>query len=262
MKEVQLDPKSGPPHSLKERVRNFFFPRSLIVRQRIMRELQRGERELHILPFIVDRTRASIDVGANIGVYTYLLSKYSTHVHAFEPNPKIYRYLTTWKRGNVTTYDFALSDRSSQGVLRVPRTRGGYSNQRATLSEKCVVADAEEYGVMPIKTLKLDDLDLRNIGFIKIDVEGHEFEVLSGATETIAREKPVMLVEIEERYNGIRIEEGIERVEAMGYLGFALFQDMSLKKLDFFDPEKNHRKCIQDEDQSEYIFNFIFMPRK
>ena len=44
--------------------------------------------------------------------------------------------------------------------------------------------------------VRLDDLHLTNVGFIKIDVEGFEWRVLRGAWETIARSKPYILVEV------------------------------------------------------------------
>jgi len=47
-----------------------------------------------------------------------------------------------------------------------------------------------------VETVTLDSLALRNVTFIKIDVEGHELEVLRGATETLRANRPVMMIEI------------------------------------------------------------------
>lgn len=46
-------------------------------------------------------------------------------------------------------------------------------------------------------TARLDDFELTNVGFIKIDVEGHELAVLRGASKTIEREQPNLMVEVE-----------------------------------------------------------------
>jgi len=42
----------------------------------------------------------------------------------------------------------------------------------------------------------LDDLKLENVGFVKIDVEGHEAEVLRGAANIITRDRPNFLIEV------------------------------------------------------------------
>ena len=48
---------------------------------------------------------------------------------------------------------------------------------------------------------KLDNIQIKNIGFIKIDVEGHELEVIKGAKETINKYNLILLVEIEKRHS-------------------------------------------------------------
>lgn len=47
---------------------------------------------------------------------------------------------------------------------------------------------------------RLDELMLQRVSFKKFDVEGHEFEVLKGTTGLLATQKPVLLIEIEERH--------------------------------------------------------------
>ena len=51
---------------------------------------------------------------------------------------------------------------------------------------------------VPLRTL--DSYNLSNIGFIKIDVEGHELDVLRGAEVTLRRDQPNLLIEIENRH--------------------------------------------------------------
>ncbi len=101
---------------------------------RAWREYLRGERELRLLSGLLDPARNSVDIGAHKGVYTYWMQRYSRHVYAFEPNPRMYRVLCAGVRGNVTTSPVALSDISGRSRLRIPKTAKGFSNQGASLN--------------------------------------------------------------------------------------------------------------------------------
>ena len=81
---------------------------------------------------------------------------------------------------------------------------------------------------------------LENIGFIKIDAEGSELNVLNGAKKLIKKYKPTLLIEIEERYISEPIEKSLKRILDFGYNGFALIGDI-LTPLKYFDGNKNHR---------------------
>ncbi len=243
----------SPPSTFEERLKGVLVPARLYHVLRAHRELRRGEQELRLLPSLMDRSRNSVDVGANKGVYTYWMQRYSRHVFAYEPNPKIFRILEAGARGNVTVSPFALSDRSGRAILRVPKTARGYSNQRATLSTRAL---GSSYGEVAVEARRLDDETLSDIGFMKIDVEGFELAVLDGAIETIRRDRPTLLIEIEEIHIGGRIEDALARVAELGYRGFALI-DGELRDLSFFDPEAHHRAPRSRDD---YVFNFVFCP--
>jgi hypothetical protein len=64
---------------------------------------------------------------------------------------------------------------------------------------------------------RLDAYGFTDVSFIKIDVEGFELEVIDGAAETLRREHPAMLVEIDESQNGVPLDEAIGRIEAFDY---------------------------------------------
>ena len=98
----------------------------------------------------------------------------------------------------------------------------------------------KNFGKIRVNVKKLDDLNLQNIGFIKIDAEGSEQEVLKGAKKLIKKYKPTLLIEIEERYLQISIEESLRKILSLGYRGFALIGEV-LTPLKFFDGNKNHR---------------------
>lgn len=249
-----MTPGWEPPSSLDERLKAALVPPWLYLRYKALREWRRGEAEVRLLPMLVDRRRNAVDVGANKGTYSYFLGRLARHVYAFEPNPKMFRILARGAGGNVTVSPLALSDCNGTAEFRVPRGRRGYSNQGGSLS---AVKVADNFAAVAVETRKLDDLALRDIGFIKIDVEGFEEPVLAGARATIARDRPTLLIEIEEAHTRKPIEQSLEAVLRFGYRG--LFFDRAadaLRSLDVFDPERHHRR----PEGGGYVFNFVFLP--
>lgn len=244
-----------PPFSLEERIKYALIPAGLYMRYRARKEWLKGEAEIRLLQYFADSERNSVDVGANKGVYTWFLRNCSRKVYAFEPNPKLYRLLKRIEGGNVAVAPVALSDASGQAVFRLPRRRGRYSNQAGTLRTVNLEEDFEEFTV---DTRRLDDLALGDIGFIKIDVEGFEQQVLDGARQTIARDRPVLLIELEERFTGQPIESSVARVESMGYRGMFLRRGR-LTAVTEFDGDRDHRRPAHRRD---YVFNFVFLPSR
>ncbi len=228
-------------------------PGRLYIWHHARRALRRGERELSMLPFLVDPQRMALDVGANKGDYSYFLARLCPRVIAFECNPKIVGMLRRTVARNVQVEAVGLSDAAGQAVMRIPRGARGHSNQRGTLAAKKIVAAVTE---VPVETRRLDDYGLDDVGFIKIDVEGLELKVLEGARETLARCRPVLLLELEEIHLEMPIEQAFRTVEAYGYRGLAATRT-GLVALEAFDAERRHRAPAT---RADYVFNFIFLP--
>lgn len=245
-----------PPVTLEERIRWGIIPGRWTLRYRLRKETRRGERELSLLPFLCPRGRVALDIGANIGVWAEAMRRCGAQVHAFEPNPKLFRMLRAGAApSGVTLHDIALSDRAGEAVLMVPRGRRGYSNQGATLSAEKI--GAREFGSVTVATARLDDLGIDDVGFMKIDVEGHELAVIAGAERTIARWRPTLVVELEERHTRRPIEQDLDRIRAMGYEAFCLV-DGVLTLAARVDLDRHHRNPA---DRAAYVFNWIFLPR-
>ena len=117
-----------------ERLKYALVPSWLYIRYRVRKEIRRGEAEIALLPFLVDRSRNAVDVGANKGVYTHVLSKLARHTYAYEPNPKMFGVLRRNIEKGVTASPIALSDQTGRSELRIPFGRKGHSNQGASLS--------------------------------------------------------------------------------------------------------------------------------
>src|SRR6516165_5501135 len=82
------------PLSLRERL-TMLMPPSVFYRQRIAQEARTGEPELAVLAELVPRGGIAVDVGANVGFFSYALADIADHVVAFEPNPD-YAFFARW----------------------------------------------------------------------------------------------------------------------------------------------------------------------
>lgn len=246
-----------PPFNLEERLKHAFVPPSLYMRYKAAKERLRGEREFALIPFLCEPEKASIDAGANVGTWTWMMAQHSKEVHAFEPNPKNILKLrrNVGKLKNVTIYGIALSDQGGEAILRIPRGSKGNSNQRASLST-VAVGDDQAFTAMRVKQKRLDDCGVRNVGFIKIDVEGFELTLLEGTRETITRDRPNLLIEIEEGHTKIPINELVQHVEKLGYRCLYLRRG-TLASFSQFDAKAEHRN---PQSRGDYVFNFIFLP--
>ena len=112
-----------------------------------------------------------------------------------------------------------------------------------------------------VETRRLDSYDLGKIGFMKIDVEGHEEAVLRGAEQTIMRNRPRLLIEIEERHNPGAIKRVSEYMNSLRYIGTYL-SDGIIHPMNMFDLQRD--QSIANVDKSgrigHYINNFMFEP--
>jgi len=205
-----------------QKLRYAVTPLKLYAAYRAQRDLKRYEPELHVLPFLVDPERVSVDAGANRGSYTYFLSRLTKHVYAYEPNPAMRQLLKRASGENVTISDVALSNRSGHAEFAVPKTRASFGNNAGSLEVNRLEESNAALVRFKVPTRRLDDEELNNVGFIKIDVEGHEREVLLGAQKLIARDRPVLLMEIMESLIGADANENIGFVEQLGYQCFVL----------------------------------------
>lgn len=175
--------------------------------------------EAFIEKYISDsKDLTALDIGANIGNHSICFAKKFKNVFAFEPNPITYEllkinsaYAAEYK--NVVPFNFGLSDMERRLPFDInPGNIGGSAviegNSRSPNGS--IIID--------VKALdQLDELKEVSIGLVKIDVEGHELQVLKGAKETILREMPAILFEqsAEEIFNGSSLV--IEYLDEMGY---------------------------------------------
>jgi len=231
-------------------IKKYFISEKFLLKKRLTRAYKKKyEEELFVLDKIVPKNLDSIDVGVYRGVYAFQLGKLSNHVHAFEPNPLIFKYLDINLNKiitNLTLYNVALSDQNSTAKLKIPN-RSNISNKNnyeelyklgcATIHKENNVE--KNFTNFTVNTKKLDDILIeKKIGFIKIDVEGHEQNVLDGSMNLIKKYKPNLLIEIEKRHSNKNVGDTIEYINKLGYKSYFfngkdLVKTSSLTNLNF-----------------------------
>ncbi|HKR53892.1 MAG TPA: FkbM family methyltransferase, partial [Chthoniobacterales bacterium] len=158
------------------------------------REARAVEPELRMLPELVPVGCTAIDVGANRGYYSWALSSLAASVEAFEPNPILARFAQTKLGRRARVREVALSDHGGIATLYVPRRASGASlHIIGNLGNVYAHDDVDE---MEVRLATLDSYGFEKVGFLKLDVEGSEMEVLAGARETIRINRPIMLIEL------------------------------------------------------------------
>ncbi len=145
------------------------------------------------------RRRLAVDIGAHVGLWSMWLVREFSLVHAFEPIPA-HRELF---RRNVQAHNFvlhacALGAEAGEVALRVPLETTGNAHiaiEGRHPGTRFVAHPDRHERVEGVPLKRLDDLELEEVDFIKIDVEGYERQVLAGAWETIRRDRPILIVE-------------------------------------------------------------------
>ena len=224
-----------------------------------------GEPELRLLPWLCPGDETAIDVGANHGDYSAILVGLARDVIAIEPNPDVARVLEARLRDEIRRQRLqvvpgALGAEAGTARLFVPDA----GSALASLDARPIATAGKS---IEVSVRRLDDVARGcRVGFIKIDVEGHEAAVLRGAMATITESRPTLLIEIEERHRKGALEEVCGLLRPLGYRGFYLHSGR-FEPVECFDPERLQNAGALDADGahrlagSTYINNFIFAAR-
>jgi FkbM family methyltransferase len=195
----------------------------MLLKWRAWQAVRFGEPEIRLLRYLVDPMRAAIDIGAAEGVYAFFLQRLALRCIAFEPNPS-----THWglKRAlpEVEIHQAAVSAVEGDAILRIPVVKGIPYAGWGTIEPKNQLAELPRHVVDKIKvrTVRPDRMGLGDIGFVKIDVEGHELDVLAGLSGLLAKCLPNLLIEIGGAQRGGSLAEVRRRLDPLGYIGLRL----------------------------------------
>jgi FkbM family methyltransferase len=170
-------------------------PPAAYYRARVAAEARAGEPELAVLDQLIRRGGTAVDVGANQGFFAFALSELADRVVAFEPNPDYALFARAMLRGRAEVHRLALADEPGRTAFHVPIDHDGTVLHLAG-SLKGTHGQFPRDRTYRVEVRTLDSFALTDVRFIKVDVEGSEREVLDGASATIARDRPALLLEL------------------------------------------------------------------
>ncbi len=221
--------------------------------------------EIRFLLRSLQRGNIAVDIGSHKGGYLYWMRRAvgkNGKVFGFEPQPRLYEYLQGVKQKmsyeNVLLENKGLSAEAGHAELHIPVTPSGAS-PGARLDGP---TEQDRHEKLQIELVTLDGYFLRRDIFpdlIKIDVEGHEQQVLRGGRETLRCCKPKLIIECENRHLASGdVLDVFGELDGLGYQGY-FYAGRQWRPLSRFDPAV-HQKAGEGRfwEEKGYVNNFVF----
>jgi len=209
-----------------------------------------------------------VDIGASWGLFSYHFARLvggSGTVFSYEPHPMNKPALEKLAkaRPNVRFRAAAVSDLNGTADLQVPVFGSRHVTAQSSLAHGFDGQRGVRVEKVTVPTVRLDDeVGDRRVGLVKVDVEGHEMSVLRGASETLRKYLPPMLIEIEQRHLDCPIKDVFAEIEDIGYVLY--FIDGSvLRPIGEFDLDQHQLSSVAQEVFTPfsmpegYVHNFI-----
>jgi len=183
--------------------------------------------EIEVVTAHVAAGATVLDIGANIGYITLLLAGRvgpGGRVHAFEPNPRVAdalgdnRALNPSLEARITVHRIALGATAGETEFYSPIDgHEGVGGLRDTAR-----APLDRVIRVPVQTLDafVREAGITSVGFIKMDVEGGEWDVFKGGEDVLSKHRPVILFEAYDgntKPYGYRVFELLSYLEQRGY---------------------------------------------
>lgn len=169
---------------------------------------------------VLEAGTAFVDVGANKGDFAlFAAAKGARPVYAFEPAPDncvwIRRSLAANGFDSVRLFEAALSDTTGEATLFLG-AKSGWHSLIAGLPHR-------NAGTRRVRTFRLDDVMASDgrVDCLKIDVEGAENRVVAGALRTLARDRPIVLVDVHPGL-GADVQGLFAAFNGLGYVAYSL----------------------------------------
>jgi FkbM family methyltransferase len=197
-----------------------------------------------------------VDVGANFGYYTLRLSRLvgpSGQVHAFEPSVRYRERLLDHLRqngcSNVIVMDYGLSDQSAEHQLygdNVSATMHWHDDAKSpTVNEKIVLRTLDSY---------VQGAGISRLDFIKVDIDGHEPSFVAGASQTLSRFRPLILME----FANLSLWAAGSNAESLGRQLTELGYSLHCERTD--EPYPSHADFLRDAMNCSHSVNIFCYP--
>lgn len=187
--------------------------------------------DLELYKFFVNKNSIFVDVGAHIGTISIPMARHVKKVMSFEASRSTYLFLCKNikinKLENIYAVNLGIGAKDELANINTkPVDRGSWFLEKKTKNESGQI--------VTISTL---DKNVKKADFVKIDVEGMELEVLSGGSNLLRKETPILFLEInyaQLRKNGAapkNIQDFLEKSQYTIYLHLPLFKRRTLYKV-------------------------------
>lgn len=221
------------------------------------------EKETRYLIQTLQPNDCFIDVGASIGWFTCKASKRvgaGGTVYSFEPAKQAFVLLSQAVTDNCLK-NVVLDERalwSHQAHLELQWESDGDNLGHAFVQRVGAPPTFTCTSRQSVSTVALDDVGISvPIKFIKLDVEGAEYEVLCGAKRTLQKDRPIIASEIFasqlQTVSGVTADEYVSRIIELGY-------DMYVFSSSANAPEPQRLSEPRAYANAHAIFNAVFLP--
>lgn len=200
----------------------------------------------------IDPFKNVLDIGAAVGMYTTYWAQKAARVHSYEAVPAVFKQLEKVRERfeNVSVYNLAVGTEPGETTFYVDDKR--LSNSGFT--------DLVGGHPIKVKVTTIDEQNILDVGFIKVDVEGHELAVLNGGLKTIERDRPVCMVEVYPKFNQGPVSATFDFFAERDYNMFYNMRGVGLQELNGTTDGVNissDEAMIQQHDG-----DFLFVPKE
>jgi FkbM family methyltransferase len=163
----------------------------------------------------VSRGGVFVDIGANKGVHSLFMSKYSREVHAFEPyEPVLKRFRQAIKANgikNIFVHPVGLGDKAQRLVFEEPAKDNDGTGSFAFISGS---GKHQQLEIVP-GDQALEAAGVKIVDLIKMDIEGFERPALEGLRKTLMQSRPIVVVEITIRVNNPVLFKSMQQIRSV-----------------------------------------------